>query len=387
MATENDKLIAKIIDPPIKYYTVPSGDITAGSAVDGRCGARTRACPTQRTGYFTVGMIYIITMKKPLLLHYYLTNRCNARCEFCNIWHERPKVDAVDEDVINNLKQARKAGCKFADFTGGEPLLHPSLPKFLSSAKKQGFITSVTTNCLLFEERAEELAGLVDLLHFSIDADEAGLHDKIRGCESYDHVIRSIDTAIKHRLYPDLLFTYTDENINAVSGVVKLAQKKRLILILDPVFAQWGPDKVKPEVHRRALAYSKKPGVYLNRAHILLRDRGGNRVRNPLCRAVSSTVVITPDNCLAMPCYHHRCTSIPVNNDLIKALRSPERRESLSKEGKYSFCEGCHINCYFDPAYQYTIGRYLYESMAGKLKYAVTKYLLYRRPWPVRIIK
>ncbi|MCL2219113.1 MAG: radical SAM protein [Chitinispirillia bacterium] len=322
-------------------------------------------------------------MKKPLLLHYYITNRCNANCKFCNIWQERPKTDANDADVAQNLKSARKAGCKFVDFTGGEPLLHPSLPKFLRSAKKLGFMTSVTTNCLLFEERAEELSGLVDLLHFSIDADTPALHNKIRGCESYNHVIRSIDAAIKNRLYPDLLFTYTDENINAVEGVIKLAREKRLILILDPVFAQWGPDNLNPEIHRLALKYSKTRGVYLNRAHLLLRDRGGNRLLKPLCRAVSSTVVITPDNKLAMPCYHHRAINITINNDLHNVLLSPERRESQSKEGRYSFCHGCHINCYFDPTYQYTKNRYLYESMAGKLKYAITKYLLYRRPWPL----
>jgi len=318
-----------------------------------------------------------------MLLHYYITNRCNARCGFCTIWQERPKADAGRGEVLANLKQARAAGCKFVDFTGGEPLMHPALPEFLAAAKRLGYVTSVTTNCLLFEERAEELAGLVDLLHFSIDADDPGLHDRIRGCKSYGHVIKSIDTAIKNRLYPDLLFTYTEENINAVSGVIKLAREKRLMLILDPVFAQWGPDKVSPETHRRALEYSKKRGVYLNRAHLLLRDRGGNRVRDPLCRAVSSTVVITPDNKLAMPCYHHRCANIDINGDLRGALNSPERRDSLSKEGRYSFCEGCHINCYFDPTYQYTKNRYLYESMAGKLKYAVTKYLLYRRPRPI----
>ncbi|MCL2183974.1 MAG: radical SAM protein [Chitinispirillia bacterium] len=322
-------------------------------------------------------------MKKPFLLHYYLTNRCNARCGFCDIWRERPKADAAAGDVIGNLAQARRAGCKFVDFTGGEPLLHQSLPEFLSSAKKLGYLTSVTTNCLLFEERAEELAGLVDLLHFSIDADDPALHNKIRGCDSYGHVLRSIDAAIKNRLYPDLLFTYTAENAGAVEGVARLAREKRLILILDPVFAPWGPDKLSPEVHRQALEHSKKRGVYLNRAHLLLRDRGGNRVRTPICRAVSSTVVITPDNKLALPCYHHRSTNISIANNLLTALKSPERAESLAKEGRYSFCEGCHINCYFDPTYQLTRNRYLYESMAGKLKYAVTKYLLYRRPWPI----
>jgi len=324
-------------------------------------------------------------VKKPILLHYYITNRCNARCAFCDIWREQPKADALLNDVVANLGQARAAGCRFVDFTGGEPLLHPDLPEFLRQAKKVGLMTSVTTNCLLFEERAEELAGLIDLPHFSIDADDAGLHDKIRGCKSYDSVLRSIDAAIANRIYPDLLFTYTEENIGAVEGVWKLAREKRLILILDPVFAQWGPDNVPPGVHRKAAEFAKRRGVYLNRAHLLLRDKGGNRTRDPLCKAASSTIVITPDGKLTLPCYHHRCAAVSINGDLTKALRSDERIDALNKEGRYAFCEGCHINCYFDPTYQTMSGKFWWESMKGKMKYALTKYFLYRRPWPKKL--
>ncbi|MDR2692861.1 MAG: radical SAM protein [Chitinispirillales bacterium] len=321
-------------------------------------------------------------MKKPVLLHYYITNRCNARCAFCGIWQEQPKADARLSDVAANLSHARAAGCRFVDFTGGEPLMHPDLPEFLRQAKKAGFITSVTTNCLLFEERVSELAGLIDLLHFSIDADDAELHNKIRGCQSYDKVMRSIDAALANRLYPDLLFTYTEENVDAVEGVWKLARKKRLLLILDPVFAIWGPDRVAPDAHRKAVDFAGRRGVYLNRAHLLLRGRGGNRTRDPLCRAVSSTIVITPDDKLTLPCYHHRCASVKIGGNLVEALKAGERLDALKKEGRYAFCEGCHINCYFDPTYQMMSGRFLWESMKGKAKYALTKYLLYGRPWP-----
>jgi MoaA/NifB/PqqE/SkfB family radical SAM enzyme len=321
--------------------------------------------------------------KKPILLHYYITNRCNARCSFCTIWQETPKVDARLKDVIDNLRQARIAGCSFVDFTGGEPLLHPHLPDFLTEAKKLGFITSVTTNCLLFKERANELKGLVDLLHFSIDADSAPLHDKIRGgIDSYSRVLDSINIAVENKQYPDLLFTYTPENIDAIEGVWELAKTHKLILILDPVFDLRGADRLNPEVHQKALEFSKRKGVYLNRAHLLLRGKGGNHIRDPLCRSVSSTVVILPDNRLALPCFHHRCNTETIDGSLQKLLHSESRREAIGKEGKYSFCEGCHINCYFDPTYQFCGGRFLLESMRSKLKYAFTKYVMYRRPLP-----
>ncbi|MCX7726024.1 MAG: radical SAM protein [Chitinispirillaceae bacterium] len=313
---------------------------------------------------------------KPILLHYYITNRCNSRCGFCNIWLESPKIDAKTPDVLKNLQFYKKKGCKFVDFTGGEPLLHKDLPLFLSEAKRLGYITSVTTNCLLFPERAEELAGKIDLLHFSLDSDDPELHNEIRGCNSYDKVIESIPIALKKNLLPDLLFTYTEKNINSFEGVYELARRYRLMVILDPVFSViGGPDVLPKKVHVKALELSRKRGVYLNNAHLTLRFQGGNHIRDPLCRAVTSTVVILPDNRRAFPCFHHRCSFIPAGEE---ELYEKEVLSALSMEGRYSFCEGCHINCYFDPSYTYLRNPLFFQSIRSKFLYIISKYFIYR---------
>ena len=268
------------------------------------------------------------------------------------------------------------------DFTGGEPLLNNDLPLFLHEAKRIGFITSVTTNCLLFPERARELAGLIDLLHFSIDADNAELHDALRGRPSFDRVLRSIDVALENRLYPDLLFTYTDENISSFEGVYRLAREKKLMTILDPVFTLDGRDNVKLETHAQAIEFSGLHGVYLNRAHLTLRSAGGNSSTSPLCRAVDSTVVILPDNRLTLPCFHQRIEFVKLHGDLGKVLAGPVRREAAAMQGRHHFCKNCHLNCYFDPSYGYLRNRLFLQSMAAKLGYAWQKYIVYRRPWP-----
>jgi MoaA/NifB/PqqE/SkfB family radical SAM enzyme len=319
---------------------------------------------------------------KPLLLHYYVTMRCNARCSFCDIWREEAGLDATLNDVSINLLHARQAGCRFVDFTGGEPLLNKHLPQFLQHARRLGFITSVTTNCLLFPERAKELTGLVDLLHFSLNADTAGLHDAIRGRRSFDHVLESIDLALQNRLVPDLLFTYTDENISALEGVIRLGREKKLLVILDPLFVIDGNNFVSPQTHAQAIDYSREKGVYLNRSLITLRTMGGNHTASPLCRAVNATIVILPDNRLALPCFHHRRDFLHLNGDLDKVLHSPVRADAAGMQGRYSFCEGCHINCYFDPSFNYMRNRLFVQSMVSKLIYAWRKYVVYHRPWP-----
>ncbi len=321
-------------------------------------------------------------IKKPILLHYFITNRCNEQCSFCTIWQEQPKVDALGEQVIANLVEAKKLGCKFVDFTGGEPLLHPDLPLFLSEAKKNGFITSVTTNTRLFPKRVHELAGKIDLLHFSLDGGTAECHNKIHGSDSFESVLESITLARKFNMAPDLLFTYTNENINTFEAAQAIARKNGIMILLDPLFSLDGKDPNSFETHNTAKKFARLSNVYLNRAHLSLRSWGGNQQAKPLCKSVTSTIVILPDNQMALPCFHHKTDSISLKPSLTHAYHWKQRKEAEYKQGTYPFCGGCHINCYFDPSFSYSISPLLFKSIGAKGKYALQKYLFLRNPLP-----
>ena len=104
----------------------------------------------------------------PLLCNYYITTKCNARCAFCDIYKKKG-IHANLNDIKSNLHDLKKLGIRFIDFTGGEPLLHPYIHDILKCAKKMGFITTVTTNCILYPSHYRKIQGLVDLLHFSLD--------------------------------------------------------------------------------------------------------------------------------------------------------------------------------------------------------------------------
>ena len=86
---------------------------------------------------------------RPVLCNYYVTYRCNAKCSFCDIW-EKPSPYITLESVSSNLPALKKLGVKVIDFTGGEPLLHRQMPEILQMAKEMGFITTLTTNALLY---------------------------------------------------------------------------------------------------------------------------------------------------------------------------------------------------------------------------------------------
>jgi MoaA/NifB/PqqE/SkfB family radical SAM enzyme len=318
----------------------------------------------------------------PILCNYYVTYRCNAFCSFCHFGDHGPfknSAHAKTEDVLRNLPALRKLGVRFIDFTGGEPLLHPEMDSILREAKRLGMKTSITSNGLLYPKYAERLRGLVDLLHFSIDSADRARHDASRGVACYDALLRSINVARELGETPDLLFTVTNENVQELDAVHAIAQKHGLLLLLNPIFRYFKEEGLSDESLDLLEGFASRPMTYLNPSFITLRRRGGNDVSKPLCRAVSRVVVVSPTNELLLPCYHLANEAVPIGADLLAARRSERVRWHRSMEGRHDFCQGCTINCYFEPSFAFPVNLLSLRSVPSKVRYGYNKYLRRRR--------
>ncbi|NOZ61928.1 MAG: radical SAM protein [Calditrichaeota bacterium] len=315
---------------------------------------------------------------KPILAHYYITYRCNARCVYCDIpgkSRRRQNRDARLEHVLENLPQLRSLGVRFVDFTGGEPLLHPDLPDMLRAAKKIGLRTTVTTNCAFYPQRAKELRGLVDLLHFSLDSTNEQENDTLRGKGSFRDVMRSIEIAKKLGERPDLLFTVTDANYRAIDELSRFARKEKLMLIVNPFFAYARQNPITLNALNYLEQFFGAPFVYFNRAfHRLIRVGGNDRLR-PRCRVGAAVVVVSPQNEILLPCYHRVQRRIPICGNLKELWLSPRTQNYRRKSGSFSFCQGCTINCYFDPSFLYEMDAYFWLSLFSKMRYGFDKYV------------
>lgn len=313
-------------------------------------------------------------VRHPVLCNYYLTYRCNARCGFCDIW-ERPSPYVQRETVFQNLKDARRLGVEVVDFTGGEPLLHRELPDFLEYARQLGFITTVTTNALLYPKYAEALRGKIDMLHFSLDGADAATHNAIRGVRCFEHVMRSIDIALELGERPDILFTATNHNLSHIQRIwEEICIPHRLVLIINPVFHYNDVgEALTGESLRFLRTWARKPLVYLNEAFLKLRADGGNDTRNPICRAGSTTLVISPQNELIVPCYHLEAARFPIRNNLFDLYNSPEVQKWVQLEGRLKECQGCAINCYMQPSFAVEVNRYWWLALRSTLKYNYLK--------------
>ncbi|RYC69054.1 MULTISPECIES: radical SAM protein [Spirosoma] len=311
-------------------------------------------------------------VRHPVLCNYYVTYRCNASCSFCDIW-ERPSPYVTLDNARANLRDLRRLGVRVIDFTGGEPLLHRQLPELLSEAKQLGLITTVTTNALLYPKQAERLRGLVDMLHFSLDSPVAEEHDRSRGVRSFDKVMESIDIARQLGERPDILFTVFDHNVHQIRAMYEdICRPNDLVLILNPVFEYNSVDtggQLSDSALRDMAWWGKQPNVYLNDGFIQLRRDGGNHIDKPVCRAASTTIVISPENKLVLPCYHLGLSDHPINNNLYTLYRSADVQQLVAQEGRLPGCEGCAINCYMQPSFAVDVTKYFWKALPSTLKY------------------
>lgn len=310
----------------------------------------------------------------PVLCNYYVTYRCNAKCSFCDIW-EKPSPYVTTENALQNLKDLKRLGVNVIDFTGGEPLLHRELPELLKMAKNLGFITTVTTNALLYPKMAEKLKGLIDMLHFSLDSPDAETHNKSRGVALFDKFIESIEVAKSLGEKPDIIFTVFENNLHEIETVYsQLSLPNKMMLILNPVFEYNGVGGELQTTQLDELAdWGKKKLVYINKGFIELRKNGGNHIESPVCNAASTTIVISPENKLMLPCYHLGIEELPIDNQLYDLWNSKKVQKLIKLEGKHEKCEGCTVNCYMQPSFATELSSYWMAALPSTLKYNLEK--------------
>lgn len=259
------------------------------------------------------------------------------------------------------------------DFTGGEPLLHREIDQFFALAKEMKFITTLTTNALLYPKYADKLKGKVDMLHFSLDSADKETHDRMRGVACYDKVMESIQLAKSIGERPDIIFTVFEDNLEEIKKVYEqICLPNNLVLILNPAF-EYNDVKTGKSLSTNTLqalkTWSKKKNIYLNNAFIKLREDGGNQITDPVCKAGSTTLVINPNNELVLPCYHLGTKGFSINNNLEKVYQSQEAQKLIALEGKLPACQGCTINCYMQPSFAVEVNKYFWSALPSTLKY------------------
>jgi len=262
------------------------------------------------------------------------------------------------------------------DFTGGEPLLYDALPEVLSYAKKLGFFVKLSTNGLIYSQRAEEIKGQVDRIYFSLDAASREEYRRIRGVDGFEDVINSVKTAQRLHEQCCLVYTVTNENIGNIPAMIEFCQQQKIPVLFHPCFSYFQNPALDSHHIQTIKKYFTQSFVRMSLPYLNFYQQGGNDPLHTFCKAGASTLDITPDNRLPIPCFLKKHKEISINGNLYSILRSEKWKTLIEQAGTYDFCHHCTFECYFGLSYWGKLfgGKYLLQQTLSYLNDIVEQF-------------
>jgi MoaA/NifB/PqqE/SkfB family radical SAM enzyme len=171
---------------------------------------------------------YLRARKRPVLVHFEVTLRCNARCGFCDYWKTDPS--AKSSELQSFADAARFFNPMLVTFTGGEPTLRKDLEdlvRSVDSAIRLKYITLITHGATLSVERGLSLwrAG-VNQFNISLDyLDER--HDLARGIPGLATRILRTVPSLRTAGIDNIRFNTVvkDDNFDQILPIVRAAHE------------------------------------------------------------------------------------------------------------------------------------------------------------------
>src|SRR3954471_22221786 len=107
---------------------------------------------------FLAKYAWLVARRRPVLVHFEVTMRCNAKCGFCDYW--KTPASAKADELTSFADAARFFNPMLITFTGGEPTLRRDLEQLVASVREAAglsYITLITHGAMLSIERASAL--------------------------------------------------------------------------------------------------------------------------------------------------------------------------------------------------------------------------------------
>ena len=157
-----------------------------------------------------------------------ITNACIAKCSFCEIWKQQPKIFVDKEKALKAIDRLADFGVSHLTITGGEPLLHPHVIDFVQKAtarKMNNAVLDAAPQLLMRNNMPKKLedAGC-DLLSISFDSgDPLTMAESRQIPNIMDEMAKAMELVKKTRLKTMASVLIWNDNYDKLEEVCKRA--------------------------------------------------------------------------------------------------------------------------------------------------------------------
>lgn len=167
----------------------------------------------------------------PLFTTIELTQECNYQCFHCYNYDRRdplkkPGPVLKDEQVKEILKELKKLGTLYLNFSGGEPLVHKSLDLYIKWAKDLGMQVKLKSNGSLFnDKKIEHLEKIgLDGVEISLYGILDRTYQEFTGNNSAAIVQRNIKLLKKSNIDTTANIILSKSNINELEQMIEFCE-------------------------------------------------------------------------------------------------------------------------------------------------------------------
>ncbi len=159
--------------------------------------------------------------KHPLMVTLSITDRCNFRCEYCNL----PGMDRDEmstADWLRAIDELAAAGMMRVSLMGGEPLVRKDVGVFIDRLRHHGVNIAMNTNGWLVPNRMAEMEKL-DLVCVTLDGPPE-VHDKQRHKGSQARALQAIQLLRSKGINVVTMTVLTPRGVETVDYVLERAR-------------------------------------------------------------------------------------------------------------------------------------------------------------------
>tara|TARA_B100000787_G_C16193307_1_gene298944 strand:- start:113 stop:1144 length:1032 start_codon:yes stop_codon:yes gene_type:complete len=290
-----------------------------------------------------------------------LTDLCNSRCNFCDIWKINPKNE-INVDEISKIFKSFNKHLYWLSLSGGEITLvkyyKEMIDKLIYECKNIK-ILAFTTNALAVN-RALEYAlyakkkGLDVLVTISLDGDE-DTHDELRGIKGnykkcFDLYYKLKKNNIncnfgitvsdqnsdfivkKYSEYKNLIKAVTFVHNHGIFGINKNLENKKILSSLEHIYKNYPINKLEHLIEK----------IHLKISILFLKK---NREKNIIpCDVINSSVHIMPNGDVK-PCMFMDSLG-NIRNENINQILNSNSTKKVKESIRKNNCPKCWMNCY-----------------------------------------
>ncbi|HPP87787.1 MAG TPA: radical SAM protein [bacterium] len=303
----------------------------------------------------------LFKIHKPLYVYWFITNKCNLKCEYCyGRFYENSENELSTDELLTLADLLVENGMRRVTLLGGEPFIRSDINLLVDKLYSKNVSILILSNGYNAINKPDILKK-IDEIGFSIDGSE-DIQNKIRGDGYFQRLKETIKFCKQFNKPIVLTYTLFEKNIDDIDFVMNFARENKLLLTINIAHGyieKYKDFQIKKCSNSKYKSALEKISDYKKKKYPLLRANYTLECMKKWPDYCKDTAMTKPDN-IFPECYFGKyaaCVSasgalypcfLGSDSEHGKKILESGFQEAWENCRKIPKCSYCHVPCFLE---------------------------------------